>query len=452
MGFILVVIAVALTAALGGISLATRARGEAIRLRALTNALQARVTEATREMRAALATSDQQARGLAAASQAKTDFLTGMSHELRTPLNAVIGFAELMRMNAATEPLTLRQHQAVEQILGAGQHLLALIEEVLDLARIEAGKLSMSIEAVDPHLVARQVCQSLKPEAEAAGVTLRAPPVVAGFGVVADRTRLRQILLNLVSNAIRYNRPGGHVIVELRQGRDGVILSVRDTGAGIPADRMAELFQPFNRLGREASTLAGTGIGLTVSRRLAEAMNGRLEATSREGEGSCFTLHLPLARHTAPQIVASEVPELAAPALPGGPATMLYVEDNPSNIALMRHVIEALGSIRLHVAETGHDGLALARDLRPDIILLDINLPGLNGFQLKAGLDADPLTRGIPVLALSASAMPSDIKRGKTAGFRDYLTKPLDIPAFARALNRALTEVSQTAEADRRVA
>jgi CheY-like chemotaxis protein len=161
-----------------------------------------------------------------------------------------------------------------------------------------------------------------------------------------------------------------------------------------------------------------------------------------------------VARHTAPEIVASEIPELDVPAFPGGAATMLYVEDNPSNIALMRHVIEALGSIRLHVAETGHDGLALARDLRPDIILLDINLPGLNGFQLKAGLDADPLTRGIPVLALSASAMPSDIKRGKTAGFRDYLTKPLDIRAFARALNRALTEVSPMAEAEtsRRVA
>lgn len=442
MELVLVIVALALSGALAGLRLAARARAEATRLRALNNSLEARVAEATREIRAALAASDQQARGLAASSQAKTEFLASMSHELRTPLNAVIGFGELLRMNAAAEPLTRRQEQAVDHILSAGQHLLALIEEVLDLARIEAGKLSMSMEAVDPHLVARQVCHSLQFEAEAAGVTLRSPPVSAGFGVVADRTRLRQVLLNLVTNAIKYNRPGGEVVVELRQdtgpGKGGVILSVRDTGVGIPAERMAELFQPFNRLGRETSAVPGTGIGLTVSRRLAEAMQGRLEATSREGEGSCFTVHLPLAGLGAPQAV-TEIPTLETPPLPGGAATLLYVEDNPSNIALMRHVVNALGSLRLHVAETGHEGLALARDLRPDIILLDINLPGLNGFELKARLDADPLTRGLPVLALSASAMPSDIARGKAAGFRDYLTKPLYIPAFARALNRALT-------------
>ncbi|CAN5203790.1 hypothetical protein BH09PSE1_BH09PSE1_18610 [soil metagenome] len=444
MEFVLVVAALALSGALAGLRLAMRARAEATRLRALNNSLEARVAEATRDLRAALAESDQQARGLAASSQAKTEFLASMSHELRTPLNAVIGFGELLRMNVAAEPLTRRQEQAVEHILAAGQHLLALIEEVLDLARIEAGKLSMSMEAVDPHLVARQVCHSLRLEAEAAEVTLRSPPVASGFGVVADRTRLRQVLLNLISNAIKYNRPGGGVIVDLRQssgpGPGSVVLSVRDTGVGIPADRMAELFQPFNRLGREGSSVPGTGIGLTVSRRLAEAMKGRLEATSREGEGSCFTVHLPLAGLVEPPAPAAEIPMLETPPLPGGAATLLYVEDNPSNIALMKHVIAALGSIRLHVAETGHEGLALARDLRPDIILLDINLPGLNGFELKARLDADPLTRGLPVLALSASAMPSDIRRGEAAGFRDYLTKPLDIPAFAAALNRALTE------------
>ncbi|CAN5211337.1 hypothetical protein BH10PSE1_BH10PSE1_26250 [soil metagenome] len=437
MEFILVVAALALSGALAGLRLMMRARAEAMRLRAINNSLEARIAEATRDLRSALAASDQQARGLAASSQAKTEFLASMSHELRTPLNAVIGFAELLRMNAAAEPLTRRQEQAVEHILAAGQHLLALIEEVLDLARIEAGKLSMSMEAVDPHLVARQVCHSLRLDAEAAGVTLRSPPVASGFGVVADRTRLRQVLLNLVSNAIKYNRPGGEVFVNLRQDANGVILSVRDTGVGIPADRMAELFQPFNRLGREGSSVPGTGIGLTVSRRLAEAMQGRLEATSRENEGSCFTLRLPLGRIAAPE-AAVQISTLETPPLPGGAATLLYVEDNPSNIALMRHVVAALGSIRLHVAETGHEGLALARDLRPDIILLDINLPGLNGFELKARLDADPLTRGLPVLALSASAMPSDIRRGEAAGFRDYLTKPLDIPAFARALNRAL--------------
>jgi CheY-like chemotaxis protein len=229
------------------------------------------------------------------------------------------------------------------------------------------------------------------------------------------------------------------ILLEVRQTADGVALSVHDTGVGIPEDRMAELFQPFNRLGRETSDVAGTGIGLAVSRRLAEAMNGRLEAASVAGEGSTFTLHLPLARPAALPVTASPIPTGILPA-----ATMLYVEDNPSNIALMRHVIAALGPIQLHVAENGHEGLALARDLRPDVILLDINLPGLSGFELKARLDADPLTRGLPVLALSASAMPQDVKRGKKAGFRDYLTKPLDIRALAEALNRALGSAEES--------
>lgn len=433
MEFVLLIVALALSGCWAGVRLGLQAKREAARLAALNDSLESRVEARTHELRLALEAADEQAKALASASQAKSEFLAGMSHELRTPLNAVIGFSELMRMNEAAEPLTRRQSQAVEQILASGQHLLALIEEVLDLARIEAGKLSMSVERVDPQLVVRQVCDNLRPQAEAAGVTIRAPHPTAGLGVVADRTRLRQVLINLVSNAIKYNRPGGDVLLEVRQTAEGVALAVHDTGVGIPEERMAELFQPFNRLGRETSDVAGTGIGLAVSRRLAEAMDGRLEAASRAGEGSTFTLYLPLARPAAAPVTATP---LTTGSLPE--ATMLYVEDNPSNIALMRHVIAALGPIQLHVAENGHEGLALARDLRPDVILLDINLPGLSGFELKARLDADPLTRGLPVLALSASAMPQDVKRGREAGFRDYLTKPLDITALAEALNRAL--------------
>ncbi len=438
MEFALVMLALGLAGGLAALRLARSAQGESARLRALNNSLEARVAERTRELRLALDVADEQTRALATASQAKSDFLAGMSHELRTPLNAVIGFSELMRMNVATEPLSHRQTQAVDHILASGQHLLALIEEVLDLARIEAGKMSISIERVDPQLVMRQVCATLRPQAEAAGITLREPLPTAGLGVVADRTRLRQVLLNLISNAIKYNRPGGSVLLDIVQNGDGVALSVHDTGAGIPQDRMAELFQPFNRLGRDFSDVAGTGIGLAVSRRLAEAMNGRLEVISREGEGSTFTLRLPGARPTETTVSASPVPAVDLPTLNGRVATMLYVEENPSNIALMRHVIAAFGTIQLHVAETGHEGLALARDLRPDVILLDINLPGLSGFELKARLDADPLTRGLPVLALSASAMPADIRRGREAGFRSYLTKPLDIGALARALDKVL--------------
>ncbi len=440
MSIVLLIAFVALAGALIGLRLAALARGEATRLRSRSEELETRVAERTLDLRLALDTADRQAKALAAANQAKTEFLAGMSHELRTPLNAVIGFSELMRMNTGAEPLSHRQGQAVDHILTQGRHLLSLIDEVLDLAQIESGKMSVSMERVDPLMVARQVCDTLRAEALASGVTLHDPPATAGLGVVADRTRLRQILLNLLTNAIKYNRPGGAVLIEVRQDGNGVAVAVTDTGDGIAEDRLAELFQPFNRLGREATEVPGTGIGLAVSRRLAEAMDGRLEVFSREGEGCTFTLHLPGARTTDVRVSAPPVPSAGLPLIEGRAATLLYVEDNPSNIALMRHVIAALGTLQLHVAETGHEGLALARDLRPDVILLDINLPGLSGFELKAKLDADPLTRGLPVLALSASAMPQDIRRGREAGFRDYLTKPLEIGALVRALNRALEQ------------
>ena len=447
MSIVLLVTFLALAGALVGLRLAARARDEASRLKSHSAELEARVAERTQDLRLALDTADRQAKALAAANQAKTDFLAGMSHELRTPLNAVIGFSELMRMNTVAEPLTHRQGQAVDHVLAQGRHLLSLIDEVLDLAQIESGKMSVSMERVDPLLVARQVCDTLKPDALAAGVTLHEPPATAGLGVGADRTRLRQILLNLLSNAIKYNRPDGAVLIEVRQAGDTVAIAVTDTGEGIPPERLAELFQPFNRLGREATEVPGTGIGLAVSRRLAETMNGRLEVFSREGEGCTFTLYLPVAKVSDTPVSASPLPSTGLPLIEGRAATLLYVEDNLSNIALMRHVIAALGTIQLHVAETGHEGLALARDLRPDVILLDINLPGLSGFELKAKLDADPLTQGLPVLALSASAMPQDIQRGREAGFRDYLTKPLEIGALARALNCALEAGERTRSA-----
>ena len=434
--FLSIVLVMAVVAWISGLTMALASRAEAKRLRALNNTLEDRVRARTAELTQALAASEDQACALSSANQAKSDFLAAMSHELRTPLNAVMGFSHILQMNAEAEPLTLRQTQAVEQILAAGAHLLALIEEVLDLARIEAGKLSLSIERVDPLLVARQVCDSLQPEARAAGVTLIAPPPQAGLGAVADRTRLRQVLLNLLSNAIKYNLPGGSVRLEVRHQDGGLTLAVIDTGCGLPADRMAELFQPFSRLGRETSATPGAGVGLAVSRRLAEARGGRLEAESVEGQGSTFRLWLP-ASTEATVLPSGPVVGAASPGdLPQ--ATMLYVEDNPANVTLRRHVIRALGPMRLFTAETGPEGLTLARDLRPDVILLDINLPGMDGFTLKTGLDADPLTRGIPVLALSANAMPEDIKRGRQAGFVAYLTKPLDIPALAEALGRAL--------------
>lgn len=434
MELVLVVVALALSGCWAGIRLAIRARREAATLRRLNATLEARTEQRARELQTALAAAEGQAAQVEAAHRAKTEFLASMSHELRTPLNAVIGFADLMRMNEAQEPLTHRQHQALEQIRAAGARLLTLVDEVLNLADIEGGRLALNVERVDPLLIARQVCEALHPMAEAAGIELREPPPVAGLAALADRERLRQVLTALIANAVKYNRPGGAVLIEARQSADGVSLSVHDTGPGLPAARMDGLFQPFNRLGREASEVPGAGLGLAVARRLIEAMGGQLGGDSREGEGAVFTIRLPAATEAPRTVTASFAPTMTLP-----DATLLYVEDHPSNIALMRHVITALGGMRLHVAETGPEGLALARDLRPDVVILDINLPGMDGFAVKARLAEDPLTRGIPVLALSASAAFADIRRGREAGFLEYLTKPLQIPALAQALSRALT-------------
>lgn len=434
MELVLVVVALALSGCWAGLRLAVKARREVAVLRRVNGLLEAGAEQRARDLEAALAAAEGQKAQVETAHRAKSDFLASMSHELRTPLNAVIGFSDLMRMNDTHEPLNHRQHQAVEQIRAAGARLLTLVDEVLNLADIEGGRLALEVERVDPLLIARQVCEALGPMALAAGVDLREPPPVAGLVARADRERLRQVLTALIANAVKYNRPGGAVLIEARQSAEGVSLSVHDTGPGLPAARMNELFQPFNRLGRETSDVPGAGLGLAVARRLIEAMGGRLEAESREGEGAVFTVRLPAAAAQPRAVVASPVPAMDLPE-----ATLLYVEDNPSNIALMRHVTTAFGRIRLHVAETGLEGLALARDLRPDVVILDINLPGMDGFEIKARLGEDPLTRGLPVLALSASAAPADMRRGREAGFVEYLTKPLHIPALAEALSRALS-------------
>lgn len=440
---VITVVALALSGGWAGVRLGLHARAQAQRHEQLARNLEARVAERTEQLTQALQAADEQAVALAAADRVKSDFLAAMSHELRTPLNAVIGFAELMRVHAVAEPLTFRQRQSVDHILAAGSQLLALIDEVLDLARLEAGTLSVSLERVDPRLVARQVCDAFRAEAERLHIRIEAPPPVAGLGAVADRTRLRQVLTQLVSNAVRYNRPGGAVLVEVRQAAGSVAVAVHDTGPGVPAGRMADLFKPFNRLGREGSDIPGAGVGLIIARRLTEAMKGRLDVASTPGEGSTFTIRLPAAHSTAPQAVASPVPDLTLPE-----ATLVYVEDNPSSIALMRHVCAALGPLRVHVAETGRDGLILARDLAPDLILLDIALPDIDGYAVKAALDADPATAGIPVLALSAGAMPHDLRRGREAGFAAYLTKPLDIHALARAVADALPRPTTARDED----
>ncbi len=398
-------------------------------LMAARDGLEQRVSERTRDLDDARARAE-------AASRAKSDFLANMSHELRTPLNAILGFAQLLEFNSAREPLTTKQGRAVEQIAKSGRHLLRLIDEVLDLARVEAGRLSMSVEAVDVGGVIDEVVSTLQPVAEAAEVTIHVRGATDVPSILADRTRLTQVLSNLVSNAIKYNRRGGAVHVETQRNRDGLAeVSVRDTGMGIPVDRLAELFQPFNRLGREHGPIEGTGIGLTITNRLVEAMEGRIEVDSTPGVGSIFRVSLPVAAVRPEQTGTLGQAEVE----PGTKArSLLYVEDNPSNIQLMQDLAETIGAFNLLVAADPRIGLDLARAHRPDVVVLDINLPGMDGFEVLKRLKADPMTASIPVLALSANAMPRAAEKGLAAGFRRYLTKPIQIPEFLAALDEAL--------------
>jgi signal transduction histidine kinase/ActR/RegA family two-component response regulator len=416
--------------------LETRSQAEAERLRELNSQLETAVQLRTADLTTALAALDEQRRSAEKANRAKSDFLANMSHELRTPLNAVIGFADILRLGGE---LDARQGEAVEQIHVAGRHLLALIEEVLDFAKIESGKLSVSIEAVDPVAAAEGLVATFRPMAEKAQVALRVAPCPEAVAVRADDLRLKQVLANLISNAIKYNRPAGQVEVRTRRVGDQVLLDVRDTGLGIPAGRMADLFEPFERLGREGSAIEGAGLGLALTRRLVAAMGGKLDVQSIEGVGTTFTVELPAA---APIEAVNPAAALARPDVLGQApeALVLYVEDNASNIRLMQHIADALGSIELHIAERPLEGLELAARLRPDVILLDINLPGMDGFQVKARLDADPATRGIPVIAISANVLTETMTRGQVSGFHSYLTKPIDIHALVAAIQDAVAD------------
>ena len=379
MQLILLLISAILAAAVAGLRLWLKARAARHPAIARAAALEHRLAEAEAALKRHTET-----------DRAAADLVAGLAVEARTPLNAVIGFSELLRLNRTAEPLTVRQTQGLDQILASGRALLSLLDEVSDLARLQAGVLPLTPERVDPRLIARQVCDRLRPEAEAAGVTLNAPKPGAGPVVRADRSRLRQLLMTLVANAIATNRPGGAVYVEVRAHEGGAVLCVHDTGLGVPDDRMGELFQPFSD-----AAGPGSGAGLAVGRALAQAMGGGLHAVSRLGEGSTFTLTLPTAQP------APELPRIVpAPARALPTATLLYVEDNASNIALMRRVLALIGpQLSLHIAEDGFEGLALARDLRPDVILTDINLPGMDGFELRRRLSQDPLTQDTPVLA-----------------------------------------------------
>jgi PAS domain S-box-containing protein len=387
-----------------------------------------------------------------AANLAKSDFLSSMSHELRTPLSAILGFAQLI--DSGSPSPTTAQKRSLDQILKAGWYLLELINEILDLALIESGKLQFSLEPVSLTDVVREVEAMIEPQAQMRDIRVAFARFDIPYFVHADRTRVKQILLNLLSNAIKYDRVGGTVTVDYVTGTPGRIrIRVRDTGEGLPADKLAQLFQPFNRLGKETGVDEGTGIGLTVSKRLVELMGGAIGAESTVGKGSVFWFELGLTAERQSAALSGEPATIST--APGHldqlPSTVLCVEDNPANLMLVEDLVARRPDLRLLSAANGTLGIEFARAQQPALILMDINLPGISGIQALKLLRADPVTAHIPVIALSANAMPRDVRNGLDAGFFRYLTKPIKVDEFMAALDHALGFAkTQSARAHRR--
>jgi PAS domain S-box-containing protein len=400
------------------------------RLLRLNSDLEQRVTQRTADLAQALDLAEN-------ASRAKSEFLSRMSHELRTPLNAILGFAQILRLRGATLTPNEREQQ-VQQIETAGWHLLELINEVLDLARIESGAMTVSREPVALQALVADCLQMVQPAAQSMAVELvdqlaDAPP----SQVMADRTRLKQVITNLLSNGIKYNRRGGRVTLSVRSVDPAwVELAVEDTGRGFSAAQLRHLYQPFNRLGADSTQVEGAGIGLVITKRLTELMGGSLELVTDEGRGSVFTLRL---RHAGAPAVAPASARTPPPAIaPARPKLILYIEDNPSNVELLRGVLSLRPGLELIDAGEGLSGLALAHERLPDLIVVDIALPGMNGYQVCGHLRAHPDFATRPIIALSANAMQADIQKGRAAGFDAYLTKPLDVPVILAQIDQLL--------------
>lgn len=382
------------------------------------------------------------------ANLAKSDFLSNMSHELRSPLNAILGFAQLMESDPA--PQTATQKEGTEQILQAGWYLLDLINEVLDLAMIESGKLTLSQEPMSLDEVMIDCQSMIEPQAQKHGITMNFYNLNEPCFVHADRTRVKQVLINLLSNAIKYNEVGGTVTVDCAvTSPERIRISVTDTGHGLAPDQLEQLFQPFNRLGKENSGEEGTGIGLVMTKRLVELMGGVIGVQSAVGKGSVFWVELIRAKE-----LLLEMPEREIYA--GTPTTtsndtetcsVLYIEDNPANFKLVEKLIARRPEIHLLNATEATLGIKLARTHLPDVILMDINLPGISGIHALAILRDDPVTEHIPVVAISANAMPHDIRKGLESGFFRYLTKPIKVNEFMSALDEALALAKTTHDA-----
>jgi CheY-like chemotaxis protein/two-component sensor histidine kinase len=361
-----------------------------------------------------------------------------MSHELRTPLNAILGFAQLLEMASPTP----RQRQHLEQILKGGEHLLELINEVLDLSRIEAGRLQLSLEPIRVRHLCAEVRDLIQPLADQRGISLGAPcSTEPDLFVLADNQRLKQVLLNLLSNAVKYNRERGSVTLtweELPPGR--VCLAVHDTGPGLPPEKRERLFHPFDRLGAEATAVEGTGLGLVLCKRLTEAMGGTLRFISTAGEGTTFFVELPKTTGAQEQLARTRAAAALAPVAGPLARTVLYIEDNLDNLALIDGILAYRPQVRLLSAMQGGLGLELARQHHPDLILLDVHLPDMRGEEVLRQVRADPRLRNTPVVVISADATPNQTERLRTAGAWAYLNKPIDVVRFLALLDQSLSQ------------
>lgn len=405
----------------------------------------------TRKVEAAVAQADDQRKDAEAANLAKSEFLSRMSHELRTPLNAVLGFAQVMEMDS-NAPLAPAQHQRLQQIQQAGWHLLDMIDDVLDISRIETGALRLNTESVAIGSAIVHVCEQAKHQADNLGISLTWPTdVPASWGVQADPSRLRQILNTLLDNGITYNQRRGSVQVSVsrQQAADGassMVVIVKDTGMGMSQEQMAQLFQPFNRLGRDKDMPDGAGVGLAISRHLANLMGGQLEASSQEGSGATFTLTLP-ATHIEVDLFPNS-PADAGPASvpPESPRHVLYVEDNLANSEVVRAALSDRHWIRLSIAPTTEQGLSILHNRlqgpKPDLILLDVHLPDASGQEFLRLVKANPETTHIPVIMISADAMPEQIESALAAGAQSYLTKPVQLPSLLAQVDTLLNQSS----------
>jgi len=394
--------------------------------------LEARVAARTEELAAARREAER-------ANQAKSAFLSGMSHDLRTPLNAILGFAQILEID---EPGADRA-EPVRQILSGGRYLLELINEVLDITRIESGQLSLSPEPVLVRDVVQRSVELVRPLAAQRGISLTIEPFAADDAVMADRQRLGQVLLNLLSNALKYNAVNGRVIISTDRPSPGRYrIAITDTGAGIPASKLALLFRPFERLGAEASAVEGTGLGLALSRALAEAMGGAIGVDSVVDRGSTFWVELAVTQHHTLRESPAQVPRADRPHVdPARHGTILYVEDNVPNVRLMERILRQRPGVELRHAPQADAGFAAIRQQRPDVVLLDLHLPDMSGEDMLGRLWEDPANRQIPTVIVTADATPGLARRLKAAGAAAVLTKPLNVKDVLRLVDELLSHV-----------